>query len=353
MNGFFISVERFINDTMDRISTGVSSGYTSDLNALFPATVSLFLLYKGYQVLAGKIDSPIVDLIYDVTGKVIIMAFVMNYGGYLDALLSAIDGMKAGFAGTENLFALLDEQFSKIQELSGKILVADTDWVPVRGIIGAVMVWLGGICALLITALILLVTTVTLKLLAITAPIFLFCLMWGWLRQMFNQWIQLIFANILTILFISLVGRLGINFYNRIIDQLGTMAQDAALLTNGFIALCAGIVVGVFSYLSLTIGQNIATVSVEGAGAALMQSAIGRSLRNAFSGARGTWRFGRGTKKGASSSNGSGSSAGSENRQTLPAPSNRHLSYSERAGQFTGRAGQALVNAIRNRGGRD
>lgn len=349
MDGFFVRVERFIGDTMERISTGVSGGYASDLNSLFPAAVSLFLLYKGYQVLAGKIDSPISDLVYDVTGKVIIMAFVMNYGGYLDATLSAIDGIKEGFAGKENLFELLDSQFSTIQELGGEILKADTDWIPLRGVIAAIMVWIGGICALLPTALILLVTTVTLKLLAITAPIFLFCLMWGWLRQMFNQWLQLIFANILTILFISLVGQLGLTFYKKIIEELSIVTQDTALLTNGFIALCAGITVGVFSRLSLTIGQSIATVSIEGAAAALTGSAAKSSLQNAFNGARGAWRFGRGMKAGASSNSGSGSGGGSQ--QAISSSSNRNLSYSERAGQMTGRAGRALVNAMRKRGG--
>lgn len=350
MEGFFVRVGNFIDDTIARISAGVSSGYASDLNSLFPAAVSLFLLYKGYQVLAGKIDSPISDLVYDVTGKVIIMAFVMNYGGYLDATLSAIDGIKEGFAGKENLFELLDEQLSKIQELAGKILDADSDLVPLRGWGGSVLVWVGGLFALLVTALILLVTTVTLKLLAITAPIFLFCLMWGWLRQMFNQWLQLICANILTILFISLVGRLGINFYNEIITQLSATTQDSALLTNGFIALCAGVTVGVFSKLSLTIGQNIATVSIEGAAAALTSSTAGRALKKAFEGGRGAWRFGRGMQNSSSNSK-SGGNADNGNQRGLPPPSNRHLSYSERAGQMTGRAGRALVNAMRKRGG--
>lgn len=351
MSGFFVRVEKFIGDTMGEISTGVSSGYASDLNSLFPAAVSLFLLYKGYQVLAGKIDSPISDLVYDVTRKVIIMAFVMNYGGYLDATLSAIDGIKEGFAGKENLFELLDEQLSKIQELAGKILDADSDLFPIRGGAGALLVWIGGLCALLVTALILLVTTVTLKLLAITAPIFLFCLMWGWLRQMFNQWLQLICANVLTILFISLVGRLGINFYNEIITTLSATTQDSALLTNGFIALCAGMTVGVFSYLSLTIGQNIATVSIEGAGAALSSSSAGRALQNAFNGARGGWRFGRGLKGSSPNNSTSNNTSGGGTSQSLPPPSNRHLSYSERAGNLTGRAGLALVNAMRKRGG--
>ena len=44
MDGFFVRIEKFIGDTMREISAGVSSGFASDLNSLFPAAVSLFLL---------------------------------------------------------------------------------------------------------------------------------------------------------------------------------------------------------------------------------------------------------------------------------------------------------------------
>ena len=52
MDGFFVRIEKFIGDTMREISAGVSSGFASDLNSLFPAAVSLFLLipFKWHKV---------------------------------------------------------------------------------------------------------------------------------------------------------------------------------------------------------------------------------------------------------------------------------------------------------------
>ena len=52
MSVFFVKVEKFIGEAMGDISAGVSGGYASDLNSLFPAAVSLFLLipFKWHKV---------------------------------------------------------------------------------------------------------------------------------------------------------------------------------------------------------------------------------------------------------------------------------------------------------------
>ena len=52
MSGFFVKVGDFIDETISNISAGVSSGFASDLNSLFPTAVSLFLLipFKWHKV---------------------------------------------------------------------------------------------------------------------------------------------------------------------------------------------------------------------------------------------------------------------------------------------------------------
>ncbi|HDX1051050.1 TPA: type IV secretion system protein [Pasteurella multocida] len=356
---FFEHVERFLADTLSKLSKGFSDNYSSILSDLFPSAVTLYILFKAYQILAGKIQSPVADIIWDLASKVMILAFVTNYGGYLSLALGAVDGLKESFVGNDSIFSLLDDQLEIAQTLAGTIYSLDeSDYVPIAGAIGSGAVWLGAGIALLTGGIILLVTEITLKLLAITAPIFIFCLMWGFLRQMFNQWLQLIAANIITVLYISIVGRLGIGFFKKILNDLmnnlgtekassagifssGTVAE-ASLYTSGFIALCTGIIIGVFLYLSLDIGRNLATVSVEGTATALANSSLGRSLgitkqalEKFLSGGR---RFGRGMGR------------GFNNTDQKVLPSN---SYSERAGIISGRAGRNLINMLRNQGGRN
>jgi type IV secretion system protein VirB6 len=63
-------------------------------------------------------------------------------------------------------------------------------------------------------------------LLSITAPIFIFCLMYGFLRPMFNNWLQNIFAAILTVLFSALSLRIVINFMTKIKSQAGAAQSN-------------------------------------------------------------------------------------------------------------------------------
>ena len=153
----------------------------------------------------------------------------------------------------------------------------------------------------------------------------------------------------------------SLNFFKSILDGLtsnlgaekasnagiissGSVAE-ASLYTSGFIALCAGIIIGVFIYLSLDLGRNLATVSVEGGATALANSSLGRSLgitkqslQKFLNSGRNGWRFGRGMGQ------------GWKNTDKNALPSNS--SYADRAGMISARAGRNLINMLRNQGGR-
>lgn len=78
---------------------------------------------------------------------------------------------------------------------------------------------------MIITAFVSMIAEVMILLLSITAPIFIFCLMYGFLRPMFNNWLQNIFAAILTILLSSLSLRIVVNYLN---SRLALATQGAA-----------------------------------------------------------------------------------------------------------------------------
>ncbi|WP_235662363.1 type IV secretion system protein, partial [Pseudomonas savastanoi] len=61
----------------------------------------------------------------------------------------------------------------------------DDGFVPLTGWGARNMIWLGSGVLMTVTALVFLVADVTIALLSITAPLFIFCLMFGFLRTMF------------------------------------------------------------------------------------------------------------------------------------------------------------------------
>ncbi|WP_252717306.1 type IV secretion system protein, partial [Shigella boydii] len=54
------------------------------------AVLSLYITWRAYQTMAGKLVRPFEEIVWDVSRMLIIMIFVTNAGGYLDLVSDAI-----------------------------------------------------------------------------------------------------------------------------------------------------------------------------------------------------------------------------------------------------------------------
>lgn len=100
---------------------------------------------------------------------------------------------------------------------------------PVESIIWEIesaLLWVGIIFALVISALVFLIAEISILLLTTTAPVFIFCLMFGFLRTMFNNWLQAIFSSIITVMFGSLVLSGGLKYLNHVLTVIDKQAID-------------------------------------------------------------------------------------------------------------------------------
>ncbi|WP_142910322.1 type IV secretion system protein, partial [Klebsiella pneumoniae] len=104
-----------------------------------------------------------------------------------------IDGLKNTLAGGDP-WVWMDQLWVKVIQVATLIFDKDTSTVPVAGGIGALLTYVGGVLALLLCSIVFASAELTLLLLSVTAPIFIMCLMFGFLRQMFNSWLQLNFS---------------------------------------------------------------------------------------------------------------------------------------------------------------
>ncbi|MCP6071621.1 type IV secretion system protein, partial [Klebsiella pneumoniae] len=78
-----------------------------------------------------------------------------------------------------------------------------------------------------------------------TAPLFIFCLLYGFLKPMFDNWLKTIFAAILTIMFSALSIRIAINYLNKILDAAAKTSAETNMVTLAAQCLLAGIAAGV------------------------------------------------------------------------------------------------------------
>ncbi|HHG1115495.1 TPA: type IV secretion system protein, partial [Klebsiella pneumoniae] len=179
---FFQVMDKFIMAALKTATQGKMAFYGSLISTLFTSAFTLYLLVNAYQIVAGKYQKPLEDLTYNIAKMALITLFITNAGGWLDMSIAAIEGLKEGLAGGDP-WLFLDQLWIKIQQVAAKLLQLDTStYVKMAGGIGALLTLIGGGFVLVITALVYLAAEYTILLLCVTAPVFIFCLMFGFLR---------------------------------------------------------------------------------------------------------------------------------------------------------------------------
>lgn len=263
--GFFVKFNNTIMESIKNIGDTYQTQFANDVMSLSAAAITLYVVWKGYQTLAGKTQAPLSDLTWELAKFAIIIAFVTNAGGYLTSATDALQGMKDGFAGNVSVWQTLDNLWLSTQNLADKVYQKDTDFVPMAGAIGMILVWAGSIILMAIGTVVYLVADVTMSLLTITAPIFIFCLMFGFLRSMFNNWLQLMFSSILTVLFASLVIRIGMDYQGDILKQVIDASENSNIVTSGAMGFMAGLLSALLVLIARSFATQLAGAGVDGA----------------------------------------------------------------------------------------
>jgi type IV secretion system protein VirB6 len=269
MAGIFSSVEKNLIGGITDATQGLMTSYSHMMLGLAVSSATLYIMWRGYQTLAGKLSTPMEDVMWDMMRMAIILSFVANVSGYLDGVIAAINGLKEGFSGSDNIWQLLDTLWSNAKAL-GKTLhdLDNSTYVKDEGWTAQFYVWLGIFALMIITAFVSMIAEIMILLLSITAPIFIFCLMYGILRPMFNNWLQNIFSAILTILFSSLSLRIVIRFMLSVMEQAKNGAVQANIVELGAQVCLAGICAAILVYFSAKLAGALAgasaTVSMQG-----------------------------------------------------------------------------------------
>ncbi|ELW8194796.1 MULTISPECIES: TrbL/VirB6 family protein [Enterobacteriaceae] len=263
--GIFTGMDAAVMNGLNTVIQGQMSLYSTLMAGLVTGSATLYILWRGYQTLAGKLHTPVEDVAWDLARMGIILAFVTNADGYLDASVAAINGLKDGLSGSENVWVLLDTLWGKAQILGEKLFnLDDSTYVQLNGGIAELLVWGGTIVTLVIATIVNMGAEIMLLLMTTTAPIFIFCLIYGFLRPMFNNWLQVIFTAILTLMFSALSLRIAIQYLSSVLDKASSGADVNNIVTLAAQSCLAGIGAGFVVWLSAKIAGSLAGASVQG-----------------------------------------------------------------------------------------
>ena len=151
----------------------------------------------GYAILAGKSQSDLKGVLWDFTKLGIIVSILNGAGGIMSGLVGVVDEIKHFFLGVNggSSYSLLDTRLNDIAVLALDIWKnasgVEQSLLAILKMIALLPLMLGFIaCGALIFY-----TEIVEKILLATAPIFIFCLMWGWLKDSFSQWLSAILGN--------------------------------------------------------------------------------------------------------------------------------------------------------------
>ncbi|ECO1957849.1 type IV secretion system protein [Campylobacter coli] len=266
-----ISVEEILNT----IRTIGVSDRISQLAVLLSIIITIVIMYKGFEVLAGRSQAPIRDLTWDIAGKLLAITFALNIGGWLDLAINAMDGIYEWAGGGTTMYKSLDELFENTIKLTKTIWDKASFGDSIIAVIGMVLCYLGFVIAVVPVLAILFVASFTQTLLVISAPIAFWLLIFKSTKNVFTQWIGLLLSNTLVVLLVGLFAKTFINQIGTWINSFSVGTGDGSeILSTSVFFVIASIVLVVMIIATKVFAEKVASVSMEGAMGGAMSSTL-------------------------------------------------------------------------------
>lgn len=251
--GIFTILDNFISNNMDAVVKIAQSNVANSISSILTASLTLYFIVYGYMVMAEKIQVPVKTLIWKLASFSIIIAFMQNSGGILTLAGQAVDQLSTIGSGGNTSLQFLDDQFFRMYRLATKLWDTGSIFTGAIGFIGVMLAW--GMTTVPIFG-ILLISKFTLYLLLGFAPLFIFCLMWGWLKQSFNNYLTALLSNALIIIVIRTIQTAIVNFF----DTLANANTDVNVALIGVMFMgVAWVLWNLIMYIIAMVSRLMAT----------------------------------------------------------------------------------------------
>ena len=238
------------------------------------AILTVVIMYKGFQTLAGRTQSPIKELVWDISKKLLIIMFVLNINGWFTQSKELCDAFYDWASGKQNFYGQLDTITDKYVEAMNSfyksISVGLFDSTNIVGPVWCMLcLTIGYIFIVLAFAFTLITAQLTNTLLIFVLPIALFALMWERTKQMFGQWLNMFISNLIVLILYSSLANLVIRVFEKTFTITGEISANYPFYSKGISILLTSIMLVVAIKMVVQIAQGLASVSLDsGAGAA-------------------------------------------------------------------------------------
>ena len=267
---FFQTIGGIVESIFTTIQNASLNEKFIQLQAVFAILVTLGIMYKGYETLAGRSQDPVRELIWDIARKLFILTFVLNINGWLSAAISALDAIYAWAGGGTQFYSRLDGVTGSFLDTLNKV------WKSYGGITGTIQAificffMIASFLAVIITfAFTIISASITNTFLIIALPLALFCFMYQSTRNVFVQWCNMFISNIFLLIFMTC-------FIDFLINNLNALYGSTQETSNFFIQIMQTILIGGILIACISVikelAKNLANVSIDSAGSSALNS---------------------------------------------------------------------------------
>ena len=269
----FSDIQKIVDETLKIFTDATLNEKFTWVQGSLAAILTVVIMYKGFQTLAGRTQSPIKELVWDISKKLLIMMFVLNINGWFTQSKELCDAFYDWASGGENLYGKLDgitdaylTTMSSLYEaiklpVFGKAIVIGPIWCMLCLTIGYIFIALA-FAFTLITA------QLTNTLLIFVLPIALFALMWERTKQMFGQWLNMFISNLIVLILYSTLADLVLKHLTNTFSAVSSIGENYPFFSEGLKALFMSAILVIAIKMVVQIAQGLASVSLDsGAGA--------------------------------------------------------------------------------------
>ncbi len=201
---FFTELGNATHAILEVVRNAALSEKMTQLAVLFSITLVVTIMYKGYEILFGRSQSPTKEVIWDLVAKAMIITFALNIGGWLTLVINAMDGFHEWAGGSLSMYKQIDIIFNEVRNLADNIWAKASGFDTVIAGITVIIVYIAFGIAVLPALVVINATAFTQTILVIAAPLMFYCLLYKSTKNVFTQWLALLISNTLLVLFMSL-----------------------------------------------------------------------------------------------------------------------------------------------------
>lgn len=205
----FQSMGETIDNATQTFVVQVSTDIIAMITPWAISGVSLFITFYGYLLIAGKIQEPFYDFLIKCVKIGLISTFALSAPNYWEGIVATLQGLEASLMNAINeghythFYQTLDNSLSRGMSLVNTCLQKASDtsvWETgtlIRWYSVAVCLFFSFALIVVMGGIVILMTSVLLKVLFAIGPLFILCLLWPVTARFFDQW----FSQTLTYLF--------------------------------------------------------------------------------------------------------------------------------------------------------